>query len=174
MSCFIGLIFILTIILPWNRHKPDRETIVSILRHENGDIVANEHTRQHEFFFLYWLMFLSFTNLWANSVDDKLTIFLFFFQENRLWHFMQIVSSIRTKFQSLFSGKIRNISKCRLLKSLYSIQSIKINVLQLCNIFKHTFSYRELPELWIYISHISKHAHLSSRCGLDNTGPKRP
>ena len=35
----------------------------------------------------------NFIILCANSADDKLMIFLyFFFQENRLWHFMQIVS----------------------------------------------------------------------------------
>ena len=37
---------------------------------------------------------LTFTTLWANSADDQLVyIFLFFFSpEDRLWHFMQIVS----------------------------------------------------------------------------------
>ena len=33
------------------------------------------------------------TTLWADAADDKLMIFfLFFFLENRIWHFMQIVS----------------------------------------------------------------------------------
>ena len=31
--------------------------------------------------------------LLANSADDKLMIFFLFFWENRIWHFMQIVSS---------------------------------------------------------------------------------
>ena len=30
--------------------------------------------------------------LWANSADDKLMTFFLFFQENKIWHFMQIVS----------------------------------------------------------------------------------
>ena len=34
----------------------------------------------------------TFTSLWANSAHYKLIIFLLFFPENRLWHFMQIVS----------------------------------------------------------------------------------
>ena len=35
---------------------------------------------------------LTFTTLWAFSADDKLMIFFLFFPENRIWHFMQIVS----------------------------------------------------------------------------------
>ena len=33
-----------------------------------------------------------FTTLWANFADDKLMIYFLYFLENRLWHFMQIVS----------------------------------------------------------------------------------
>ena len=36
--------------------------------------------------------FLTFTILFTNSAGDKLMIFLLFSPENRLWHFMQIVS----------------------------------------------------------------------------------
>ena len=35
---------------------------------------------------------ITLTKLWADSADDKLMIFLLFFLENRIWHFMQIVS----------------------------------------------------------------------------------
>ena len=35
---------------------------------------------------------LTFTFLWANSADDKLVVFFLFFPENRILHFMQIVS----------------------------------------------------------------------------------
>ena len=35
---------------------------------------------------------LTFTTIWANSADNKLTILFLFFPENGLWHFMQIVS----------------------------------------------------------------------------------
>ena len=35
---------------------------------------------------------LTFTTLWAFSADDRLMIFFLFFPENRIWHFMQIVS----------------------------------------------------------------------------------
>ena len=52
---------------------------------------------------------LTLTTLWANSADNKLMIFLFF-PENRIWHFLQIVSitpleAICMKCQILFSGK---------------------------------------------------------------------
>ena len=30
--------------------------------------------------------------MYADSADDKLMLFILFFQENRMWHFMQIVS----------------------------------------------------------------------------------
>ena len=36
---------------------------------------------------------LTFTTLWAFSADDKLMIYFLFFPENRIRHFMQIVSS---------------------------------------------------------------------------------
>ena len=36
---------------------------------------------------------LTFTTLWAN-LDNKLTIFFLFFPENRIRHFMQIVSIV--------------------------------------------------------------------------------
>ena len=38
------------------------------------------------------MIFLTFTNLWANSADDTLAIFFLVFPENRIWHFIQIVS----------------------------------------------------------------------------------
>ena len=46
---------------------------------------------------------LTFTILWANSAEDKLLIFFLFFQENRIWHFMQIVSIIYEEFQNFLS-----------------------------------------------------------------------
>ena len=36
---------------------------------------------------------LTFTTLMANSADSKFVIFFLFFQENRTWHFMQIISN---------------------------------------------------------------------------------
>ena len=36
---------------------------------------------------------LNFTTLLANSADDKLMLFFLCFSENRIWHFMQIVSN---------------------------------------------------------------------------------
>ena len=59
---------------------------------------------------------LTITTLWVDSADDKLMIFFLFFLENRIWHFMQIVSvenriwhfmqeTICMKYQSLFSRK---------------------------------------------------------------------
>ena len=48
---------------------------------------------------LYYLIFIQqflgtiiITILCADSADDKMVIFFLFFQENRFWHFMQIVS----------------------------------------------------------------------------------
>ena len=35
---------------------------------------------------------LTITTFWANSADDRLMIFFLFSSENRVWHFMQIVS----------------------------------------------------------------------------------
>ena len=35
---------------------------------------------------------LTFTTVCANSADDQLVIIFLFFPENRVWHFMQIVS----------------------------------------------------------------------------------
>ena len=36
---------------------------------------------------------LTFTTFLANSADDKLIFFFLFFPENRIWHFVQIVST---------------------------------------------------------------------------------
>ena len=61
------------------------------------------------------LSYLTITTLWANSAEKKL-FFLFFFPENRLWHFM--------KFQTLFwrQSKKKKI-KCCLLNVFPSMQS---------------------------------------------------
>ena len=37
--------------------------------------------------------YLTFTTLWANSADNKLEFVFLFSPENRIWHFMQIVSN---------------------------------------------------------------------------------
>ena len=78
------------------------------------------------------------TMLWADSADDKLAIFFLFFQENRIWHFMRIVSlgdnlhevsDLRRQFawsvRSYFLVKIRKIFQNVLLKFLPSMQSVK-------------------------------------------------
>ena len=93
------------------------------------------------------------TNL-ANSADDKLVIFfLFFFLENRIWHFMQTVSIFlffffqKTGFdvscklspiwrqfawnvKSCFLGKKnkKNTSISRLLKILSRVLSVKLSM----------------------------------------------
>ena len=43
-------------------------------------------------FFFQVLFCLTLTMLWADSADDKLVIFVLLFLENRIRHFMQIVS----------------------------------------------------------------------------------
>ena len=40
-----------------------------------------------------WCSSLTFTTLWDNSTDNTLRIVFLFFLENRIWHFMQIVST---------------------------------------------------------------------------------
>ena len=52
------------------------------------------------------------TSVWAKSAVDKLMIFFSFFPENRLWHFMQIVSKRRQfawNVKAYFLGKRRKI-----------------------------------------------------------------
>ena len=65
--------------------------------------------------------------LWTYSADDKL-IFFIFFPQKILWHFLQIVSLICMKCQSLFSGKIRKYFKMSSAGFLPSMQSIKQNL----------------------------------------------
>ena len=51
---------------------------------------------------------VSFTTLWANSADNEMVIFsYFFFPENKIWHIMQLspVEIICMKCKILFSGK---------------------------------------------------------------------
>ena len=65
--------------------------------------------------------------LWADPADDKLVILFLFFPENRLWHFVQIVSSDNLhEMQSWFSRENKKyISKWCLLKCSPSMQSFK-------------------------------------------------
>ena len=58
--------------------------------------------------------YLAFTTLWANSADDKLIIILLFSPQNRLWHFMQIISlgdNLHEMSKSIFwkKKKIQNV-----------------------------------------------------------------
>ena len=55
-----------------------------------------------------YVIWLTFTILLANSADDKQIIFFEFISENRLWHFMQIVSwgdSLHEMSKSVFREK---------------------------------------------------------------------
>ena len=68
---------------------------------------------------------LNFTALWAYSADDKLMIL---FSENRIWHFMQIVSigdNLHEISKPVFCKIKKSISKFRLLKLLPSMLSVK-------------------------------------------------
>ena len=38
------------------------------------------------------ILVLLFTTCWANSEDDRLLIFFLFFQENKFWYFMHIMT----------------------------------------------------------------------------------
>ena len=79
---------------------------MSLWCHQNKDMI------------LYTLSSTFTTILWANSADDKLMIFFLTFPENRLLHFMQIVSflwrQLARNVNAYFLGK--NISKFRLLQ----------------------------------------------------------
>ena len=73
---------------------------------------------------------LTFTTIWANSADDKLVIFFLFLPDNRIWHFMQIVSSGRqfawyVKSCCLAKSK-KTISKCHPQKILPKVLSLKV------------------------------------------------
>ena len=63
------------------------------------------------------------------SVDDILKLFFLFFPENRIWHYMQIVSTICMKCQILFSGRnkknITIFSAAELAQSLVKVNSLK-------------------------------------------------
>ena len=62
--------------------------------------------------------YLTLTTLWANSADDNQCICLVFRRKNALTFHANSKETIYSKFQSLFSGKIKkNISKYRLMKS---------------------------------------------------------
>ena len=75
----------------------------------------------------YWkIHIMTLTMLWANWADDKLMLFLVFFLKIRIWHFMQMVSlgeNLHGVSNSFFLESKKNISKCRLLKLVPSMQS---------------------------------------------------
>ena len=66
-------------------------------------------------------MNITVTTLWADSADDNLMIYFL------LLYFPEKLETICVKFQSLFPGKIlkQNVTKCRLLKVLPSLLSLK-------------------------------------------------
>ena len=70
--------------------------------------------------------FLCSTTRWANSADDKLVIFIIFFPENRIWHFMQM-ETFAWNVKFCFLGKSKNnILICRLLYILPRVPSVNI------------------------------------------------
>ena len=44
-----------------------------------------------------------FTTLWVNSADDQLMVFFWFFPENRIWHFMEIVVFIEDNLHEMLN-----------------------------------------------------------------------
>ena len=59
-----------------------------------------------------YVLTFTITSPWANSADDKLMTLFVFFPENRIQHFMQIVSvrhNVHEISNPVFLGKIRNI-----------------------------------------------------------------
>ena len=58
---------------------------------------------------------LTITTLWPNSADSKLVIIFLIFPENKICHFMQIVSigdNLHEMSNLVSWGKKKNISKC--------------------------------------------------------------
>ena len=79
---------------------------------------------------IFWYMVikytLTFTTLWAFSAKDKLMIFFLFFPKKQDLTFHANCLQICIKHHILFPGKNKkNISKCRLLKILPRVLSIK-------------------------------------------------
>ena len=98
----------------------------------------------------------------VNSADNKSMIFFLFFQENRLWYFMQIVSNgdnLHEMSKPFFWKKRRKyISNCCLLKFLQSMLRVNSPSL-IINTGQGTFS---ISGNMTFISGlISKHVHLS-------------
>ena len=67
------------------------------------------------------------TMLWADLADNKLVIFSYLSQKIAFDTSCKLspMETICMKYQSLFSGKNKNISKCRLLKIISSMLSDK-------------------------------------------------
>ena len=101
-----------------------------------SESLLDAHVRRYVFFFFHiWDHILTLTTLYmAVSADDNLVIFFLFFLENRIWHFIQIVSlgSVRSYFlekKTIYIYIYIYITKCRLLKFLPSMQSVKFSLL---------------------------------------------
>ena len=93
---FIEWFFLIIKILPtWNLQLNSHHNHPSYL------------LRQEPFYLLLDKFLLMLITLWADSAVSKLLICFLFFPENKIWHFIQIVSCMEC--QSLFSGKIRKI-----------------------------------------------------------------
>ena len=78
------------------RHRPDWEQGLYCQIHWilwNGSTTTSKVIEISTFH-----MWLIITTFWANTTDDKLTIFFLYFPENRIWH-----------VKSCFLGKIRKI-----------------------------------------------------------------
>ena len=106
--------------------------MAAYLRCNNGEIPYS----RDKLHFCKLSFITSFTTLSTNSAGNKLVIFFLFFWENRIWLFMQIVSTHANCLQwrqfawnvkFCFLRKIRkNISICCLLKFLPRMLSVKL------------------------------------------------
>ena len=91
-----------------------------------NDLVSLSLTELNRGYTEYELVIPTLTMLWANSADAKLMVFFLFFLENRIWHFMQIVSwgdNLHEASNSVFWKNKKKYLKCHLLKFLRSMQS---------------------------------------------------
>ena len=104
---------------------------------------------------------LTLTALWVNSADDPLIFFFLLFPENRIWHFMQIVSFFWRHFtwniKSCFAGNNKkNIWKCL---QIFSPRALSVNIT--CT-------------NWLWIQYLNKDKYsIVYQCPLSDTEQKR-
>ena len=115
---------------------------------------------------------LNFTTLLANSADNKLMIFCLIFPRKQDMTFHAKLFPLETicmKRQILFPGKgKKNISKCRLLKILPRVLSVKLHlrVSENCWMSSKQYHPRPWPNAAFYGVYTVSHGYLFQYLGL--------